>query len=317
MDKVRLPRDAVGRWPHEFSGGQRQRIGIARALAAEPDLIICDEAVSRARRLGQGADRQPAAGPAERAAPGAALHLPRPRHRRAHDAPGRGDVSRQDRRGGAQAEPLRRRRSTPTRRRCSPPCRCPMPGAQRERIILKGDVPSPINPPKGCRFHTRCPYVFDRCRAEEPPLVAVPDRAGARPPRRLPPARPAGGGEPAGAGEGRGGAAGLSGAAAGGRWASRFSWRCASAASRVRARGPVGVPRLPGGDDPAPARHLRRGRRPSSPTPTRRSRSARACSAPWRRPCSGWPGRSGTLLLGLLMLLTRGRKRLIPAPPPP
>ena len=47
------------------------------------------------------------------------------------------------------------------------------PGAARQRIILKGDVPSPINPPKGCRFHTRCPYVFDRCKVDTPKLVGV------------------------------------------------------------------------------------------------------------------------------------------------
>ena len=49
----------------------------------------------------------------------------------------------------------------------------PEPGANRQRIILKGDVPSPINPPKGCRFHTRCPYAFDRCRVEEPAMRLV------------------------------------------------------------------------------------------------------------------------------------------------
>ena len=51
----------------------------------------------------------------------------------------------------------------------------PEPGRARQRIILKGDVPSPINPPKGCRFHTRCPYVFDRCRIEEPALQMTGD----------------------------------------------------------------------------------------------------------------------------------------------
>ena len=51
----------------------------------------------------------------------------------------------------------------------------PQPGAARSRIILKGDIPSPIDPPKGCRFHTRCPYVFDRCRTEEPQLRSAGD----------------------------------------------------------------------------------------------------------------------------------------------
>ena len=112
MDTVRLPRDALGRWPHEFSGGQRQRIGIARALARGARTDRLRRGGLGARRLGQGADRQPAAGSAARVRPRAAVHQPRPRDRRAHDAPRRGDVSRQDRRDGAEAADLRRAKAS-------------------------------------------------------------------------------------------------------------------------------------------------------------------------------------------------------------
>ncbi|HYI84370.1 MAG TPA: oligopeptide/dipeptide ABC transporter ATP-binding protein [Acetobacteraceae bacterium] len=177
MDKVRLPLDAVGRWPHEFSGGQRQRIGIARALAAEPDLIICDEAVSaldvsvKAQIVNLLQDLQNE------------LHLAllfishdlaiveHMTHRVAVMYLGKiVEVAPKRSLFAAPKHPY-----TEALLSAVP---VPMPGAQRERIILNGDVPSPINPPKGCRFHTRCPYVFDRCRTEEPPLVAVPTALG-------------------------------------------------------------------------------------------------------------------------------------------
>jgi peptide/nickel transport system ATP-binding protein len=173
MDKVRLPRDAVGRWPHEFSGGQRQRIGIARALAAEPDLIICDEAVSaldvsvKAQIVNLLQDLQNE------------LHLAllfishdlaiveHMTHRVAVMYLGK--IVEVAPKRGLFAAPKH-----PYTEALLSAVPVPMPGAARERIILKGDVPSPIKPPKGCRFHTRCQYAFDRCRVEEPALTAVP-----------------------------------------------------------------------------------------------------------------------------------------------
>ncbi len=172
MDKVRLPRDAVGRWPHEFSGGQRQRIGIARALAAEPDLIICDEAVSaldvsvKAQIVNLLQDLQADLGLAMLFISHDLAIVEHMTHRVAVMYLGK----------IVELAPKRSLFAGPKHpytEALLSAVPVPMPGAQRERVILKGDVPSPINPPKGCRFHTRCPYAFDRCRTEEPLLHPI------------------------------------------------------------------------------------------------------------------------------------------------
>jgi peptide/nickel transport system ATP-binding protein len=169
MDKVRLPRDAVNRWPHEFSGGQRQRIGIARALAAEPDLIICDEAVSaldvsvKAQIVNLLQDLQQELGLALLFISHDLAIVEHMTHRVAVMYLGK-IVEMATRREifGNPRHPytIALLSAVPV----------PDPGRIRDRIILKGDVPSPSNPPKGCRFHTRCAKVFDRCRTEEPEL---------------------------------------------------------------------------------------------------------------------------------------------------
>jgi peptide/nickel transport system ATP-binding protein len=169
LDKVRLPRDAADHWPHEFSGGQRQRIGIARALAAEPDLIICDEAVSaldvsvKAQIVNLLQDLQKELKLAMLFISHDLAIVEHMTHRVAVMYLGK--IVELAPKRGIFADPKH-----PYTQALLSAVPVPMPGEQRQRIILKGDVPSPMNPPKGCRFHTRCPLAFDRCRVEEPKL---------------------------------------------------------------------------------------------------------------------------------------------------
>lgn len=167
--QVGLNSEHSNRYPHEFSGGQQQRIGIARALAVEPEFIVCDEPISaldvsiQSQIVNMLEDMQEQLGLTY-------LFI-------AHDLSVVRHIS--NRIGvmylgelvelGESYEINRNPIHPYTKTLISAvPIPDPIKTRERKRLVLEGDIPSPINPPSGCRFHTRCPYATERCKQELP-----------------------------------------------------------------------------------------------------------------------------------------------------
>ncbi|WP_425059297.1 Oligopeptide transport ATP-binding protein OppF [Sporomusa carbonis] len=165
----------AGRYPHEFSGGQRQRIGIARALAVEPKLIVCDEPVSaldvsiQSQILNLLVELQQELGLTY-------LFIAHGLNVIKHISDRIGVMYLGKMVELAEGDELIKNPLHPYTRTLLSAIPLPEPGVKKNRIILQGDVPSPANPPSGCRFHTRCPACQNICSRQEPEFREISGR---------------------------------------------------------------------------------------------------------------------------------------------